>query len=65
MHIEFKHQMKVKPHNCKLCQKSFIERGALSVHLNVHFGIKNYKCTTCGTKFSSKPNLRDHERRHL
>src|SRR5699024_8846558 len=41
-------QMKVKPHHCTLCNKTFSKASVLTIHLRVHSGERPYRCDQCG-----------------
>ena len=34
-----------KPYQCHVCQKGFLESNHLKEHMNIHEGIKPFKCT--------------------
>ena len=49
-------------HECKICQKSFIEAGSLKKHkLLVHAGEKPHKCLTCGKCFKYSYAIKRHK----
>ncbi|KAF2896733.1 hypothetical protein ILUMI_09440 [Ignelater luminosus] len=55
-----------KPHKCKLCDKSFVEPGNLTKHLQthkkIHRGERSFVCPECNKSFSQKVNLESHIR---
>lgn len=54
-----------RPHICKVCSKSFRNRGKLNVHYKrVHEQIRTHQCNHCGRAFSDKSNLTVHIRTH-
>ena len=47
-----------------MCDKTFTRRSDLKRHiLNIHEGIKPFKCDLCPVTFSQITNLRDHYRK--
>ncbi|XP_018014327.1 uncharacterized protein LOC108671317 [Hyalella azteca] len=62
-HINFVHNKK-RPLTCPQCPKKFYRPHDLKIHLNIHFGIKNYVCDTCGKQFHHISNLKRHQRTH-
>ena len=49
---------------CDVCEKSFLNMGALTLHKNIHLDQKPFKCESCGKDFSQKGNLKTHMLRH-
>ena len=49
-----------RPFACKICNKSFNQKGALQIHMTRHTGEKPYPCDFCPASFSQKGNLRAH-----
>ena len=47
---------------CPICQKAFAENHRLKQHMNVHTGVKPYKCKYCGQCFADSGNKRNHEK---
>ena len=49
---------------CAMCDKTFTRRSDLKRHiLNIHEGIKPFRCDLCPVSFSQITNLRDHYRK--
>jgi KRAB domain-containing zinc finger protein len=54
-----------KPYACKVCDKSFANRGSLWVHNRRHeVGNKPYTCQYCPKAFSHSSHLNVHKRIH-
>ena len=54
-----------KPLKCKTCipVKGFLYQGHLDEHMNIHMGIKPFKCISCpGVAYANKANLSAHIR---
>lgn len=63
-HIKTRH-LKLKPHVCKWCSKTFAERIALVRHERVHTNERPYACSECDARFKVASNLIDHrENKH-
>lgn len=43
-----------------MCQKTLATKNSLRIHFRYHLGIKNHACTTCGHRFVTPRELRDH-----
>lgn len=56
--------VKEKPHVCRYCGKTFVQRSQLTVHERTHTGIKPYRCAVCHMAFAHSTALKMHVRRH-
>lgn len=52
-----------KPFVCKVCDKSFNQKGSLMFHEAKHLPEKPHTCLLCGAGFSQRGNLRTHVKR--
>ena len=52
----------IRPHQCNVCQKSFVKKSHLNTHLNSH--VKNLICNECNRSFPSLLLLKRHESKH-
>ena len=50
-----------KPFSCKICEKSFKERGSLNRHKLIHAGKKFFSCDICEKSFTQKGDLKKHK----
>ena len=48
---------------CNVCNKTFLQPGQLAVHVRTH-ETRQWDCTTCGKKFTTKYFLKKHRRLH-
>ncbi|CAK8691584.1 unnamed protein product [Clavelina lepadiformis] len=53
-----------RPHQCQVCQTSFIRNGSLQRHMRIHTGERPYQCDVCHKSFSDSSNLKTHMRTH-
>lgn len=49
---------------CTQCEKRFHRQDALQTHMNIHLGLKPYKCDVCEKCFNAKQNMVRHRKRH-
>mgnify|MGYP001180766702 FL=1 len=49
---------------CTECDKRFHRQDALQTHMNMHLGLKPYKCDVCEKCFNAKQNMVRHRKRH-
>ena len=52
-----------KKYFCDKCQKGFALKTSYDGHLNMHAGLKPYKCNYCHMCYQNKPNMHAHERK--
>ncbi|XP_059584480.1 zinc finger and SCAN domain-containing protein 31-like [Alligator mississippiensis] len=53
-----------KPHRCRDCGESFLEKQELVAHGRVHEKDRPYPCTECGKSFNRLTHLKTHHRTH-
>nr|XP_042897782.1 putative zinc finger protein 730 [Parasteatoda tepidariorum] len=56
---------KEKQYVCKVCHKSFTQKGNLNMHYRIHTGEKPFKCEICHKGFNQSSNLRSHKLSHM
>merc|ERR1712030_136215 len=56
-------EMKDQPFQCEECGKGFSVNITYKAHLNMHKGIKPYKCDYCGVEFQNGSNKVNHMKR--
>lgn len=54
----------MKPHQCHICEKSFLKLHKLNVHMRTHSDDKPFLCPECGKSLSTNENLKRHLIRH-
>ncbi|XP_053694404.1 zinc finger protein 729-like [Sabethes cyaneus] len=61
----FRHErqvhMKIMPHSCSICSKSFGRDRDLRLHQRLHTGRKLYPCNKCNDSFDKLIDLKQHE----
>ena len=61
-HMDSQHSSKFK-YNCDQCGKGFSQKQTYEGHVNMHLGIKPYKCQGCGIGFQNLSNLLAHTKK--
>ena len=51
-------------HRCPLCNKQYVNKINLQVHLRMHSDLRPHRCTYCEKSFTQKSTLRTHMRTH-
>lgn len=49
---------------CTICDKAFVEKDKLKMHINVHTGEKPFKCNMCDFRCAFSGNLSKHKKTH-
>ncbi|CAG9854932.1 unnamed protein product [Phyllotreta striolata] len=56
---------KEKPvHRCNVCNRGFLNKSNIKVHLRTHTGEKPFRCDTCAKAFRQKAHLLKHQQIH-
>ncbi|XP_073966708.1 uncharacterized protein isoform X1 [Choristoneura fumiferana] len=51
-----------RTHVCDQCGKAFMDKGTLRQHMNIHYGLRPYKCKLCPATFSFSGAVYTHTR---
>ncbi|XP_038576268.1 zinc finger protein 239 [Micropterus salmoides] len=54
-------RMRLDPHSCSLCSKTFISSAHLTLHLASHNKERKFRCSTCGKYFHQSSHLMAHK----
>lgn len=54
-------RIRLDPHSCSLCTKTFISSAHLALHLASHNKERKYRCSTCGKYFHQSSHLMAHK----
>ncbi|XP_061580489.1 zinc finger protein 436-like [Cololabis saira] len=54
-------RVRLDPHSCSLCTKTFISSAHLALHLASHNKERKFKCSTCGKYFHQSSHLVAHQ----
>ncbi|XP_028992180.1 zinc finger protein 774 [Betta splendens] len=54
-------RIRLDPHTCSLCAKTFISSAHLTLHLASHNKERKYRCSTCGKYFHQSSHLMAHK----
>lgn len=57
-------RIRLDPHSCSLCPKTFISSAHLSLHLASHNKERKFRCSTCGKYFHQSSHLVAHKTIH-
>lgn len=49
---------------CSICSKEIKCKTAMKYHMNIHRGLKPYKCATCDADYADRRNLLAHTKKH-
>ncbi|KAI5698147.1 hypothetical protein M8J76_006245 [Diaphorina citri] len=66
-HIQSNHDPdgKVKPYQCRLCNKKYSFQSKLSTHMKTHAQTPSIACPICGKLFYRKDVMKNHQATHL
>lgn len=54
-------RIRLEPHSCSLCSKTFISSAHLTLHLASHNKERKHRCSTCGKYFHQSSHLMAHK----
>uniref|UniRef100_A0A3B4UXZ0 C2H2-type domain-containing protein n=1 Tax=Seriola dumerili TaxID=41447 RepID=A0A3B4UXZ0_SERDU len=54
-------RIRLDPHSCSLCNKTFISSAHLTLHLTSHNKERKFRCSTCGKYFHQSAHLMAHK----
>ncbi len=57
-------RIRLDPHSCGLCSKTFISSAHLTLHLASHNKERKFRCSTCGKYFHQQSHLMAHKTIH-
>lgn len=63
-HVQIHVSMEDRKHQCPTCNKRFLRKAHLNVHMRIHEGIRPYTCDICNFSFTQIGDMRRHRARH-
>ncbi|XP_077453730.1 uncharacterized protein LOC144072527 [Stigmatopora argus] len=54
------YKVDIKPHKCPHCEKKFLHRSVLELHMRIHSNPKPFLCNVCGKGFRFSSSLQQH-----
>lgn len=59
--MHMRHHNNIRPYQCEICGKNFIQKSTLTAHQRTHTGERPYKCDLCDKAFVQSHQLKYHK----